>query len=168
MHGWPEILLEAEYVVLNPSAAKSISAGTPGDWECFYPPYYVAECSLASFDAFQSDLRQIVLEILALRGDQPIVIRFGSYWGRPGNWADESLTSTCMTCLETYSQAIGEVAAEFGIPYAGVMDQFNEVNHDLEPDDLGYIGGDHIHASQAGVQVIADQIWRLGLEPVQR
>lgn len=168
MHGWPEILQEAEYVVLNPSAAESISAVTPGDSECLYPPYYVNECSLSSFDAFQADLRQIVLEILALRGEQPIVVRYGSYWGRPGNWKDESLISACMQCLETYSQAIGEVASEFGIPYASVMDPFNGVNHDLEPDDLGYIGDDRVHASQAGVQVIADQIWQLGIEPVQR
>jgi hypothetical protein len=167
MHGWPEILREAEYVVLNPSTAESISAVTPGDWECFYPPYYVDECSLASFEAFQADLRQIVLEILALRGDQPIVIRFGSYWGRPGNWVDESLISTCIACLETYSLAIGEIAAEFGIPYAGVMDQFNGVNHDQDPDDLGYIGDDRVHANQTGVQVITDQIWQLGIEPVQ-
>jgi len=168
MFGWPEIIQEAEYIVLHPSPAESISKSNPGDWSCMYPPYYVENCSLDTFDKFQSDMREIVLEIQNLRGDQPVIIRFGSYWGRPGNWEADNAVENCQSCLETYSAAIERVAEEFDIPFISFMDILNGPDHTLEPGDLGYIGIDKVHMSEEGMGLLADGIWKLGITPVQQ
>lgn len=167
MYGWPEILKEAEYVILHPSPAESISETNPGDWSCMYPPYYVEDCSPATLDTFQSDLRNIILEIQKLRGDQPVIVRLGSYWARPGNWEAEDVIQSCQACLETYSQAVEEVAGEFGIPFISFLDILNGPSHDIEPDSQGYIGSDNVHISETGMEMIANQIWELGLSPIQ-
>lgn len=72
-----------------------------------------------------------------------------------------------MACLETDAQAVGMVASQFHIPFAPVLDVFNSPGHNQEPQDLGFIGEDGVHASQVGAQAIADQIWELGIEPIQ-
>jgi len=170
MFGWPEAIQEAEYIILHPSPAESISTSTPGDWSCMYPPYYVEDCSLATFEKYQDDLKDIVLEIKKLRDGKPVIIRFGSYWGRPGNWKSSKSSNAvdaCQKCLETYSAAIEEVAQEFGIPYASFMDVLNGPDHNLDPKDLGYIDTDYVHISESGTELLGDQIWDLGLSPIK-
>ena len=167
MYGWPEIIQESEYIILHPSPAESISSSNPGDWSCMYPPYYVDDCSLETLEQFQSDLRKIVDEIQDLRGGKPIIIRFGSYWGRPGYWEADDAVEECRTCLETYSTAIEQVAKQFGIPFISFMDILNGADHNLDPEDLGYIGIDNVHMSEEGMRLLADQIWDLGVSPVK-
>ncbi len=167
MQGWPEIIADAEFIILHPSPAESISAQNPGDWSCMYPPYYVENCALETFEQYQADLRAIIREIITLRQDKPTIIRFGSYWGRPGNWLETDGDAVCMECLETDAKAVEAVAGEFGFPFATALDVLNGQNHDQEPDALGFIGEDGVHTSQSGAQEIADQIWDLGIAPIQ-
>ena len=164
MHGWPDVLREAEFVILHPSPAESESTSDPGDWSCMYPPYYVNNCSLESFSQFQADYRSIIDEIIRLRDGKPIIIRFGSYWGRPGNWGEEDIVHSCMTCLETYSKAIEQIANEYNIPFRTVLDVFNMPDHRSDPADMGYIGEDGVHASEVGQRIFAQSIFDLGFE----
>jgi hypothetical protein len=165
MLGWPDLIQGAEYVVLHPSPAESVSASYPADWSCMYPPYYVADCSPATFQQFQSDLRSLVDEILRLRAGKSTIIRFGSYWGRPANWEQDQALDACRACLETYSDAIEQVASEYGVPYVSFLDILNGPNHLLDPQEQGYIGADNVHMSEEGIQLLTDEIWRLGITP---
>lgn len=167
MYGWPEIIKEAEYIVLHPSPAESISSSNPGDWSCMYPPYYVDDCSIKTLEQFQSDLREIINGIQDLRAGQPVIIRLGSYWGRPGNWESDGAVAECRLCLETYSAAIEQVANEYGIPFISFLDILNGADHSLEPDDLGYIGVDSVHMSEEGMRLLSNQIWELGVSPTK-
>lgn len=168
MHGWPDIIQDAEYIVLHPSPAESISANSPGDWSCMYPPYYVADCSPETFERFQSDLRGIIDGILDLRDGKPTIIRLGSYWGRPSSWERDNARDACRACVETYTDAIEQVAEEYGVPFVSFLDILNGPSHDLDPDDQGYIGTDNVHMSEEGIRALADSIWSLGISPARR
>jgi lysophospholipase L1-like esterase len=72
----------------------------------------------------------------------------------------------CSRCFENYSNAIHLAAEAYHIPFIRRYDIFNGVNHDEDAVAKGYIFEDGMHPSVLGAQVIAEQITRLGYEPV--
>jgi hypothetical protein len=134
----------------------------------YVPPYYVNDCSAETFERFKSDPGRIVDEILKLREGKPIIIRFGSYWGRPSHWRQDDVVDERRTCLETYAASSEQVSAGIGTPFISSLDILNGTDHDLDPEDLGYIGVDKVHMSEEGIRLLSDQIWDLGISPVQR
>jgi len=159
-----EILLDAEVVVFyaNPRSAEL------GDWDCVSDNPYVVDCSPETFAAYRADLNAIYREILALRGDEPIIIRaFDAYNPLYSVYVEHGVYEECSGCWEKYNQVIHQAAEEFSIPVARVYDAFNGPNRDEDPRDKGYIGSDGIHTSSTGSTVIAEILRDLGYEYTQ-
>lgn len=159
-----EVLPEAEVVVFfaNPRS------GEMGDWDCVSENPYVVDCSIETFDAYQADLNAIYSQILAIRGDSPIIIRsFDAYNPLFSVFNEHGVYEECIGCWEIFNQVIHQAAENFNIPVARVYDAFNGPNHDEDPRDKGYIGSDGIHTSPAGSSLIAELLRELGYEYTQ-
>jgi hypothetical protein len=167
--GVPHLVSEAEVVVVFGNPTESVSESHPGDWNCVGNSPYVNDCSLETFGAYIADLEAIYDEILALRGDSPIIIRaFDSYNPLYSVFREHGVYDECVRCMETYNAAIHQAAATHNVPVANIYDAFNGPNHDEDPREKGYIGDDGIHTNGVGRDVIAGLLRELGYEPTAR
>ncbi len=161
----PEAIADAELVVFYANPTDSDSQTIPGDWMCVEKRgNYVNECALESFDVYRQHLDAIYEEILALRGDQPFIIRAYDSYNFPGKWAEDGVGAECGECWANYTQVIHDAAAAHGVPIAHVYDTFTGPNHDMDPRDQDLIGTDGVHTNKAGATLIATLVRDLGYE----
>jgi lysophospholipase L1-like esterase len=114
------------------------------------------------------NLKAIYEAIFALRNGESTIIRaVGFYNPVISEHRERHMEAECTQCWETFNSAIQQAADEFNIPFVSVYDAFNGVNHDEDPREKGYIGGDGVHTSEQGKQVIADLLSEAGYEPVE-
>ena len=158
-------LRNADIIILNPSPAHSRPKENANNWLCIPPSdhHYVDDCP-DDFAAYISDLKIIIDRIFELRGEQPTIIRFFSYWGRPNWWEKSDVVDECMSCVEELHNAIQKAIEEYNIPLAPVLDVFNGSEHDLDPADMDYIRDDDVHLNGAGAQLLAETIFKLGFD----
>jgi hypothetical protein len=163
LRGLPDLIREAEVVVLYANPTASISETHPGDWSCTPGPKHVVDCSPETFDAYLADLDDIYAEIFRLRGGSPTLVRaFDAYNPLLSEWRADGVLDACLGCWENYNQAIHQAAEAHGVPVAGVFEAFNGADHRDDPRDAGYIDPDGIHTSGEGQTVIADLLRELG------
>ncbi|MBN1266541.1 MAG: SGNH/GDSL hydrolase family protein [Anaerolineales bacterium] len=113
-------------------------------------------------------MKAIYEAIFALRNGKPTIIRaVGFYNPVISEQRKRNMEIECTQCWETFNTAIQQAADEFNIPFVSVYDAFNGINHDEDPKEKGYIGGDGVHTSELGGQVIADILSEAGYEPVE-
>ena len=158
-------LRNADIIILNPSPAHSRSKENVYNWHCIphSDHHYVDDCP-KEFEVYISDLKIIVDRIFELRGEQPTIIRFFSYWGRPNWWEKSDVVDECMRCVEALHDAMRKALEEYNIPLASVLDIFNGPEHDLDPADMDYIRDDDVHLNGNGVQLLAETIFELGFD----
>ena len=161
------LVREAEVVVVYGNPSKSRSESHPWDWNCSSSGApYARVCAPETFDTYRAHLEAIYEEILRLRGGAPVLIRaFDAYNPLYSVFREQGVYDECVGCWENYNQAIHQAAAAHNVPVARVFDAFNGPNHDEDPRDKGYIGGDGIHTTAAGRQVIAELLRNVGYEP---
>jgi hypothetical protein len=164
--GVPDLIGEAEVVVVYGNPEQSVSESHPGDWNCVSLKPYVKDCSPETFDRYRADLEATYEHILTLRGDAPILVRaFDAYNPLYSVYREQGIYDECLRCWENYNEAIHQSAAAHGIPVARVYDAFNGLDHDQDPREKGYIREDGEHTTGAGRDVIAQLLRELGYEP---
>lgn len=169
LSGLPDLIANSEVFVINVSPAESESASNPSDWDCIYPigKAYVNSCTAESFEQYTSDLQAIIDKILILREGKPTVIRFFSYWLRVDWFIRDGALQECLQCTDNLFQSIEKAGSKYDIPVANIMDAFNGPNHELDPNEAGYIGEDNAHTSEIGQELLAESIHSLGYNPVK-
>ncbi len=161
----PDVIADAEVVVFYANPIDSVSEEHPGDWMCVgYTGNYVNECDPETFDLYRAHLDAIYEEILALRGNQPIIIRAYDSYNFPDKWEADGVSAECGECWGNYIQTIHDAAAAHGVPVAHVYDAFTGPNHDMDPRDQDLIGTDGEHTNKAGATLIATLVRDLGYE----
>lgn len=66
-----------------------------------------------------------------------------------------------------YLVVIQQAATACNIPLVSLYDEFNEVTHDEDPREKGYISSDGIHTSDTSQQAISDLLRDAGYKPVK-
>jgi hypothetical protein len=84
------------------------------------------------------------------------------WWQTHSSLADR--TQPCFECYAAYWEAQAKVAEEEGIPVVDVFTLFHGPDHDQDPYDKGYFGGDPIHVNDDGAKAIADLYRKTGYE----
>lgn len=165
----PEILPEAEVIVLYTNPEQSQSDANPHDFNCGQADSacYVNACSAENFEVYVDHLEQIYAAIFAFRQGQPTIIwAYDSYNPIMANrCADEGVFEACRSCWETYSQAAQEAAASYSVPFAHVFDAFNGPQHDQDPQERDLFK-DGVHPNEAGAALLAQTLRELGYEPI--
>ena len=161
------LVREAEVVVVYGNPLESRSESFPWDWNCVSSKApYARDCAPETFETYRAHLGLIYEEILRLRGDSPILIRaFDAYNPLYSVYREQGVYDECVGCWENYNAAIHHAAATHNVPVARVFDAFNGPNHDENPRDKGYIGGDGIHTTTLGRQVLANALREIGYGP---
>jgi hypothetical protein len=160
----PDLIREAEVVVVYGNPLESISESHPGDWNCVSSEEpYARDCAPETFDTYRAHLGAIYEQVLALRGDAPVLVRaFDAYNPLYSVYRERGVYDECVACWENCNEAIHEAAAAHNVPVARVFDAFNGPDHDEDPRDKGYIRDDGEHTTPEGRQVIADLLRELG------
>jgi hypothetical protein len=162
------LVTEAEVVVVFGNPLASRSETHHGDWNLVSSEPYARDCPPETFDEYEADLGSIFQEILALRGDSPVLIRaFDAYNPLYSVYREQGVYDECVRCSEFSNDAIQRAAATHDIPLARVFDAFNGINHDEDPREKGYIGEDGRHTTPAGREVIAGLLRDLGYDPTR-
>lgn len=165
----PEIVGEAEVIVMFTNPDQSQSQTHPHDFNCGQDEgtCYVTACSAETFEVYVDHLEQIYAAIFELRQGQPTIIwAYDSYNPYLANrCAEDGVFEACRACWEELSLAGQEAAAAYGVPFAHVFDAFNGPEHDQDPQERELFK-DGIHPNQAGAQLLAQTLREMGYEPI--
>jgi lysophospholipase L1-like esterase len=122
------------------------------------------DCSDKAIARYKADMDAIIAEIIALRKEQPTIIRtYNSYVPIYKRWKEWGKYEEYKRCWEALDRAVEEVSAARKIPFARVYDAFNGPTHDEDPSDKGYFY-DGMHTNELGSKVMAEAFWKLGYE----
>lgn len=164
----PELIPEVEVIVFYTNPEESLDPQAPMDWNCAHSSAktYVNACEMDTFALYTQHLVSIYEHIFDLRDGQPVIIRaFDAYNPTLARWEKDGTFDACQVCWGNYNTAIHQAAAKFNIPVAKVYDAWNGPDHDQDPNDKGYTK-DGIHPNELGAQVIAEELRKLGYDPV--
>lgn len=158
------LIPQAEVIVLfvNPVANNKHSS-----LECVDGAPLTKACTAECYTRYRTDLNTLIGELFKLRAGAPTIVRTYELWLRPAWWKEDNSLTECTQCIGWFNSALAEVASGFSIPQAHITDVFNGPGHDEDPGDKGFIGADGIHASNAGMQAIAQALRGLGYEPAK-
>jgi hypothetical protein len=126
-----------------------------------------APCTSKGFEKYTADLETIWAIIFELRTGKPTILRALDY-ANPfvSRWNENQIFDACTTCWECVSAAARQAAEAFHIPFLSRYDIYNGVDHNIDPGQQGYIGGDGIHPNGLAQQYTAELLSKLGYEPV--
>jgi len=164
----PELIPEVEVIVFYANPEESVDADDPMDWNCGQSPLktYVNTCEMDTFALYTQHLESIYEHIFELRDGRPLIIRaYDAYNPALARWEKDGTFDACQVCWGNYNTAIHQAAAKFNIPVAKVYDAWNGPDHDQDPNVKGYTK-DGIHPNELGAQVIAEELRKLGYDPV--
>jgi len=163
----PERIPEMEVIVFYTNPEESVDADNPWDWNCGQSTLlktYVNACEMDTFALYTQHLESIYQHIFDLHNGRPLIIRaYDAYNPTLARWEKDGTFDACQACWGNYNAAIHQAAAKFDIPVAKVYDAWNGSDHD--PNDKGYTK-DGIHPNELGAQVIAEELRKLGYDPV--
>jgi lysophospholipase L1-like esterase len=146
------------------------------DWQgpCFWSGH--EECVAATSDHVHDNLELILDEIDTLRDGAPTAVRVVTYFdhtigdpGTPGAWGfepqdDAAFHNFYSSALAAFNAMMCEVAETHGAGCVGLVEAFNGPSGDSDPGDL--VGGDHLHPTQSGHELIAATIDDVGYAPL--
>jgi lysophospholipase L1-like esterase len=125
------------------------------------------DCVDEKLTAAKANYTAIIEEILALTSPEETIIRtqtfdnpFVNKWKEEGDFEERKPT------IERLNRQIMDVASQYNIPVARVYLDFNGPNGDQDPGEEGYVSGDGMHNSDAGVRRMAELLRELGYEPL--
>lgn len=165
-----EDIREAEVIVFfaNPRGNPSEGGVRGGLENCISASSPPDDCTPGLYEPYLENLKAIYEEISSLRDDKPTIIRAVDFYNPLISvHGERNMEAECTRCLEVFNDTVQQAADAFHIPTISVYDAFNGVNHDEDPREKGYIGGDGVHTSEQGQQVIADILSEAGYEPVE-
>jgi hypothetical protein len=182
---WPELVKEAEVMVLfgnpldsHPSDGSwdipenfnsCISGGYEGKnllpgFET-YQDQMLKSCAPETWAKYKADIGAVLDEIDKIREGRPLILRMTtSYINLHSRWTKYGVNEGCTTCIGYLSEAIRQVAEEYGVPVADTTVGFNGKDYLADPKEAGYIGGDGVHLSEAGAQFVATLLQQTGYE----
>jgi lysophospholipase L1-like esterase len=135
------------------------------------------DCLRQAVTDFRANWDVILDGITGLRSSDALIIRVADFYNPFVNldaplvsWPDDGANdlSVFEKYLEQVNAHIVESSDAYGIPQARVREAFNGPNGDEDPNDKGYIHPDGLHPNDAGHAAIAQELRRLGYEPLYR
>ena len=135
------------------------------------------DCLRQAVADFQANWDAILSGVTSLRSPDAAIIRVTDFYNPfvdidramvswPDSGADDF--SVFEEYLEQVNSHIAESSDAYGIPHAGIHEAFNGPNGAEDPGDKGYMYSDGVHPSDDGHAVIAQELERLGYEPLYR
>lgn len=162
----PETIGQAEIVVLWASPVGL--PVTPGWENCRDPLTDPGTYTVEDWEPFQEAIGRTIDAIWDARDGRPTVLRVTDiYVPVYDRWKDAGIYDACRLAMETQSEAVRTAAEAHGATMVSAYDVYNGVDHEDDPVDEGYIGGDGIHPSPAGSQAMADALAAAGFEPTE-
>ena len=163
----PEILKEAEVVVIFLNPEDSVVLENPLDLDgCFYslPP---GSCDPATFEKYTADMKAIWAEIIKLRKGKATILRATDLYNPlVSPWKEHGVFEACIECWVNMSNAARLAAEAYDIPFLSRLDAFGGKNHEEDPREKGFISSDGEHPSELGAQYTAELLSQMGYEPV--
>ncbi len=133
------------------------------------------DCLRQTVADFQANWDAILSDVTSLRSPDASIIRVADFYnpfvnldGSMISWpgSDANDFSVFEKYLEQVNSHIAETSDVYGIPHARIHEAFNGTNGAEDPNDKGYMYSDTIHPNDDGHAVIAQEIRRLGYEPL--
>jgi hypothetical protein len=162
----PDVLREAEVVVMFVNPMDSIDAQNPHDLEQCFLFKAPESCPSEAFEQYIADLEAIWAEIFRLRDGQPIILRATDIYNplvRP--WTLKNVLDECTACWEMMNNAAQQAAKSYNIPFLSRYDAFNGTTHIEDPRQKGYIDEDGEHPTDLMGQYTAELLSKMGYEP---
>jgi hypothetical protein len=123
------------------------------------PPSYSGE----GLEPYREILHSIYERVFELVGDRPVIVRaIDLYNPVIADWRLAGIEAECTAGWEAWSDSIGAVAAEFGVPLVSMYDAFNGPDHSEDPRLEGYIASDGEHLLPPGREVAAAALHEAG------
>jgi hypothetical protein len=165
----PAALMKADVVLLFPSPMGSIRDDTfLSIQRCFGNLMGTPDpCPTNGFDKYTADLEAIWAKVFELRSGKPTILRaLDDASPFVSRWNENHIFNACTVCWECGSASARRAAEAFHIPFLSRYDVYNGVDHDKDPKQQGYIGGDGIHPNGLAQRYTAELLSKLGYEPV--
>ena len=170
----PDLIREAEVIVVAGHPEGSETPGHPWDWNCAIA-YEAAPvcgettevCGPETWAQYEADLGAIFDEIFALRDGEPVILRTFDWWipwGPLETWRACDREQPCKRCWVQFSDAIHRAATAHRVPVGGLMVAFSGT--DLTLDMPREYCSDSVHHSTEGAAAIAGVLAALGYDPV--
>ena len=167
----PDVLREAEVVVMFVNPLDSIDPAAPHDLEACFLSKVPATCPPEAFRQYSEDLSKIWDGIAELRAGRPIILRaVDIYMPLVQLWTQKGVMAECTACWEAMNDAARLGAEASGVPFLSRYDLFNGPNHDQDPREAGYILPlpDGEHPTGLGGEVTAQALAEMGYAPTIR
>lgn len=166
-----EYIDESEIIVIYGNPEDSINPSNPMEWNCGQSDIedcYVTDCRPETFSTYVNDLKAIYAQIYEIRKGKPTIIRAIDAYNPLllSQCQVDGVLDVCVTCWETYNEAIHQAADEMNVPVARVFDAWNGMDHRESPVEKGYTQPDNIHPNQEGAEVIAQLLRELGYQAI--
>jgi lysophospholipase L1-like esterase len=135
------------------------------------------DCLRQTVADFRANWDAILTIVTGLRSPDEAIIRVTDFYnpfvnldGSMISWPDSDTTdfSVFEKYLEQVNSDIAESSNAHGIPLAKIHEAFNGPSGTDAPSDKGYMHSDGIHPNDGGHAVIAQELRRLGYEPLFR
>lgn len=119
------------------------------------------------FEPYQDVLASTFERVFELVGERPVVVRTIDWPnGFVTDWPLAGVEEECTAAWEAWSDAVGDAAAEFGVPFVSMYDAFNGPDHTEDPRAKGLAGADGWHPSSAGREAMVAALHEAGYEPL--
>lgn len=110
-------------------------------------------------------MKAILDEIDTIREGRPLIIRMTDHYVPVhADWREFGVDDICTVCLDNFSAAIHQAAESHGVTVISTMDAFNGKDHKHDPREDGFIGGDGVHLSDKGRQLVAKLLIESGFD----
>src|SRR5215217_7570328 len=135
------------------------------------------DCLRQAVTDFRANWDAILTIVTGLRSPDEAIIRVTDFYnpfvnldGSMISWPDSGTTdfSIFEKYLEQVNSDIAESSNAHDIPHAKIHQAFNGPSGTGDPSDKGYMHSDGIHPNDGGHAVIAQELRRLGYEPLFR
>jgi lysophospholipase L1-like esterase len=129
-------------------------------------PKYTRSCVDKTAATLRANLDGILIELDKLRAGKPTAVRVTNFYNdnEKDPLADPGGDGPSKLVVDTFSETICQVADKHHAPCADIYHAFN--GPDGTDFDGTYIAQDHVHPSQAGHDLIAHVLEKLGYAPL--
>jgi lysophospholipase L1-like esterase len=133
------------------------------------------DCLRQTVADFRANWDAILAIVTGLRSPDEAIIRVTDFYnpfvnidGAMISWPESGADdfSVFEKYLEQVNSHIAESSVAYGIPHARIHEAFNGPSGTEDPNDKGYMYSDGIHPNDAGHAVIAQELEKLGYEPL--
>ncbi len=166
LEGLPELLSEAEVVVMWVNPEDSVDPKNPMDFGGCFMYQAPKNCQPDTFHTYTDDLKDIWRQILKLRRGKETILRATDLYNPLFiRWEEYGVLTACTECWVNLSNAARLAAEAYNIPFLSRFDAFNGPDHSEDPRLKGYICEDGEHPSDLGAAYTAELLGAMGYDP---